>query len=749
MNRSGWVTRGRVPRAGPSSRGGEASRRAGPPATRVADTAATARAARRASVSPRSPARSVVTCTGRRFGARRWSTTGTRPSATDGPCERPKKSCTRASIQGGRPIGVLDAGGPASAQRDALGGHASSARRAPAGSRASSASRGRPRAAPETTRARRRAPRARRPRPPRRARVRPPRGPPARRSAARASSRSSASASTKARRTRAARLLREAPRHLRPGRAAVARLLEHEAVPEQPSRGLGALARGVPPHVGLLAQTVGVDLEERLRVDRAGHAHEQARRGAAPPRPRRPAAPPRTRRSRRRASRSRRRRAAPRARPARRRRATRSGKPASTATARAASGSGGAGGAARRGASRSARGATRCGRRRARRTRRSRASAAGRGRTGPRRRRRTRRASRGGRTSPRRRARPRGTAPTRPDSSTRQPHGTARQAQVPLGEERGRERALLGTPRRAASTTSRASRGWAGMRRSAGPCPERPPSRPTAPARAEQAVGGGERRGGRAFEPRERARSVSPPAWSSSTVPDRSARTTSGRSKREAARRDRASTGGCSDPAPCDPRDPRAAPPTRGGLLRREPREAAPRRDARGPLEPAVDHGADPLDRQGGLGDVRRQDHLAPRRRRERRVLLAAGRSPCSAKTRAPWARAASPSAVSQRRISPTPGQEDEHVAAVRAAGPRAPPSERPAREGGRATGARCSISTGKARPSLSTIGASPQVRGDGSGSRVADMTTTVEHPRGPGLRSALEQRPARRRSAR
>ena len=54
-------------------------------------------------------------------------------------------------------------------------------------------------------------------------------------------------------------------------------------------------------------------------------------------------------------------------------------------------------------------------------------------------------------------------------------------------------------------------------------------------------------------------------------------------------------------------------------------RQAGPRRVARDPREPAVDHRDDALDRHRGLGNVGREDHLALLRRPHRAVLLVGG----------------------------------------------------------------------------------------------------------------------------
>ena len=345
-----YVLRGAVSACVLSRRAEGASRTGDPPATRAAGSAATARAARPASVAPRSP-RGPSSPAPAGGSARAGGAPPARGrSPTAGPCDWPKKSCTRASIHGRTPHRVLDARGPAAGQRDALGRDgvegAARARGQPREERvervglAQLAERGAPLA--QATRSRRRGR-------PRRARARPPRAPPARRTP-----RARAAGRAPPRRRR-----RGGPRAAPPPRAAGtppapspprwrvssstrrSHSRRREASTRSPAashrtsvssrRPSGSTSRSASASIALATRTNrpprGRSSASTATSSSASETTLSAPSVAEPP--------PQSRTS---------------GSPGRRRRATRSGKPASTATARAASGSGGRGG----------RGETRC-----------------------------------------------------------------------------------------------------------------------------------------------------------------------------------------------------------------------------------------------------------------------------------------------------------------------------------------------------------------------------------------------------
>ena len=238
----------------------------------------------------------------------------------------------------------------------------------------------------------------------------------------------------------------------------------------------------------------------------------------------------------------------------------------------------------------------------------------------------------------------------------------ARRADVPLGQDRRRHArvarhaaplALHDDARRARvhgeAQHRAAGLGHAPTRVDRAEAPEELPRRPRA-------------RLGRRLEPRHVARRPAPPARAPSAR-DRAAGSPARRAP-AATRSRRACRGAGTARAASCPRAPRAAPPTRGSPSRRAAAAAPTTAPAR-PRAPArVDDRDDALDRDRRLGDVRREDHLAPRAPGGRRCPAPPATGPRAAARASRSASAASFSQASRaRRISPAPGKEDEDVA--------------------------------------------------------------------------------------
>ncbi len=250
----------------------------------------------------------------------------------------------------------------------------------------------------------------------------------------------------------------------------------------------------------------------------------------------------------------------------------------------------------------------------------------------------------------------------------------------------------------------------------------------------------------RAEPPQQRARRLDrrAPAAPRATRARRRARPTtpaaaSARRDRAAASRAHRASDACRDRAACTAarhrpgrirpaRPARCVAEAREIALHLERRHARPRRVRRHARQPTVDHRDDALDRDRRLGHVGRQDHLAPRTRRHRAILLlrrevAVQRDDVDARRRR-----------DARRTPPAPCESPPRPAGTRARPRRArrrracaaPPRRRSrARRLGRCGGrAAYSIVTSNRRPSARSDG-QPRKPAIGSASSVADITTS------------------------
>ena len=176
-----------------------------------------------------------------------------------------------------------------------------------------------------------------------------------------------------------------------------------------------------------------------------------------------------------------------------------------------------------------------------------------------------------------------------------------------------------------------------------------------------------------------------------------------------------------------------------------QPAHPRARREAKAPLEPAVDHRGHALDRQAGLGDVGGEHHLALARcrRPDHRVLLGPRQIAVERMDCTPGGAASSPAA---RRISRAPGRNTRTLPPLAPAPPRphGRRAARPARPRHRIAGAGIRPGPGTAAPRCAPP-ARPQVAGD------AGAVERGRHHQEPEIgpeRSCASRHKARPRSA-
>ena len=265
----------------------------------------------------------------------------------------------------------------------------------------------------------------------------------------------------------------------------------------------------------------------------------------------------------------------------------------------------------------------------------------------------------------------------------------------------------------------------------------RAPSSERSSSAASSAAGGGG-----SNQPNVRG-SRTPAAASASTVSARSARAISGASRSGRALEVRLRVEAEADAGPGAPGAPgalRRAGPADG--LDAQRREAAPGRVGGHAGEARVDDRGDAVDRDRGLGDVGGEDELPLRRRGAPR-----GPAPPPAGRRGAGAPGSRGARRSRRRLPgrggspPRPGGRRARARRVSRGARRFRPARTCASSGRVSAAGRCSMSTGKTRPSEVSTGASPRKRATGPGSKVADITTSAEV--GAALPQAPEQREA------
>ena len=245
-----------------------------------------------------------------------------------------------------------------------------------------------------------------------------------------------------------------------------------------------------------------------------------------------------------------------------------------------------------------------------------------------------------------------------PVGGSRAPLERAPVPQVPLADERREHRAVVAhaarAPPRRAAALARVER----EREHA------PADLVGAPPRVDRAEPDEQlrrrRRPPRRAADRATRPSSAPSAASSSTVCERSTRRISGVSCSGRASRSASCRGEARARAACRPRDRRAAWPTRGSSSRwrawAAPTTAHARTTRTSPL--SIDRD-DALDGDARLGDVRREDDLALRRRAATaRSCSAGGRSPCSGTSTRSFSDASFAQASIARRISAAPGRK-------------------------------------------------------------------------------------------